>query len=232
MKSSPETVKIQGGLAAALAGIAGYMDAYLYLNYKLYASFMSGNTTQTGLHAGRADFAEAACHLLPIISFFGGVFAGTLIERSGLRFPIRISFAAVSVLILAAMIFQSLLPQNDANIILLSSAMGILNTTLVRVGTQAVSLGYVTGVINNAAKHLALAARRVPVEQPQGSWDTHLRRVLLLLSVWASFLLGALASGTATGRFAVWTLLPPALVLMTLAAFNRNRNAEPRNVAK
>jgi hypothetical protein len=36
-------------LAAALALIAGFVDAYGMITYGVYVSFMSGNTTQTGL---------------------------------------------------------------------------------------------------------------------------------------------------------------------------------------
>ncbi|HEY0551302.1 MAG TPA: DUF1275 family protein, partial [Verrucomicrobiae bacterium] len=35
-------------LAIQLALIAGYVDAYGFLAYGTYVSFMSGNTTQTG----------------------------------------------------------------------------------------------------------------------------------------------------------------------------------------
>jgi uncharacterized protein DUF1275 len=45
----------QEALAAVLALIAGYVDAYTFLNYQVYGSFMSGNTTQTGLQPGRGD---------------------------------------------------------------------------------------------------------------------------------------------------------------------------------
>jgi len=43
--------------------------------------------------------------------------------------------------------------------------MGIMNTTVTRVGQQSVSLAYVTGSLNNLAQHLALALKRVPVPQ-------------------------------------------------------------------
>jgi uncharacterized membrane protein YoaK (UPF0700 family) len=56
----------QEALGAVLALIAGYVDAYTFLNYQVYGSFMSGNTTQTGLHAGQGGFAVAGYNLLPI----------------------------------------------------------------------------------------------------------------------------------------------------------------------
>ena len=68
-------------------------------------------------------------------------------------------------------------------IMILSLAMGIMNTTVNRVGEQSVSLGYVTGSLNNLAQHLALAVKRVPVTHAQGSWDTHGWRAALLAGV-------------------------------------------------
>src|SRR3989454_10667437 len=70
-------------LAAALAMIAGYVDAYGYLTFKTYVSFMSGNTTQTGFLTGQGDFAAAMSSLLAIVSFVIGVFPGTSLTYSG-----------------------------------------------------------------------------------------------------------------------------------------------------
>src|SRR2546422_10371520 len=70
-------------LAAALAMIAGYVDAYGYLTFKTYVSFMSGNTTQTGFLTGQGDFAAAMPSLLAIVSFVIGVFTGASLAYSG-----------------------------------------------------------------------------------------------------------------------------------------------------
>src|SRR2546427_4281528 len=69
-------------LAAALAMIAGYVDAYGYLSFKTYLSFMSGNTTQTGFLTGQGDFAAAMPSLLAIVSFVIGIFTGTSLTYS------------------------------------------------------------------------------------------------------------------------------------------------------
>src|SRR5437667_10030468 len=69
--------------AAALAMIAGYVDAYGYLTVKTYVSVMSGNTTQTGFLTGQGDFAAAMPSLLANLSFVIGVVAGTSLTYSG-----------------------------------------------------------------------------------------------------------------------------------------------------
>jgi uncharacterized membrane protein YoaK (UPF0700 family) len=209
-----------GWQAAVLAIIAGYIDSYVFLNYKVYGSFMSGNTTQTGLQTGQGKLAEAGLDLLPIPLFVAGVFVGTLLMHSRPRRRLSWLFGSVAALLAVAMAAADpgVLP-GWSGIILLSLAMGIMNTTVTRVGEQSVSLGYVTGDLNNLAQHLALAVKRVPV--PHGSGDSHARRATLLAGLWAAFLIGAALAGAATPRFAAWTLLPPILALLALIAFGR-----------
>src|SRR5437870_13842177 len=69
-------------LAAALAMIAGYVDAYGYLSFKTYLSFMSGNTTQTGFLTAQGDFPAAMPSLLATVSFVTGIFTGTALTYS------------------------------------------------------------------------------------------------------------------------------------------------------
>ena len=80
--------------------------------------------------------------------------------------------------------------------------MGIMNTTVTRVGEQQVSLGYVSGTLNNLAQHLALAVRGLPLSHAERPHDTHLRRAGLLAGIWAAFVIGALLAGAVTPNFA------------------------------
>lgn len=216
---------VQAGLAALLAAVAGYVDAYAVLNYKVFVSFISGNTTHTGLGIGQGNYHEVARDALPILCFFVGVFVGTLIEHSGWRNAPRIIFALSAALILLDFIADYNSQSNKIGVITLSLAIGALTRTLTKVGTQPISLGYVTGVLSHAAKHLALAVRGVPLPDAHGFWNTHLRRVLLLLSVWTSLLLGAVLAGAAKSRLNIWTLPPPIAILIMLAIFSREQIA-------
>jgi uncharacterized membrane protein YoaK (UPF0700 family) len=207
------------GLAAVLALIAGYVDAYTFLNYQVYGSFMSGNTTQTGLHAGQGGLALAAYNFLPIPLFVAGVFSGTLIWHSDLARASRWIFGLVAVLLAlgCAAVAPGPLP-GWFGIIALSLAMGIMNTSVTRVGDQSVSLGYVSGTLNNLARHLALAVKGQPLVDADGPCDTHLRRAGLLAGIWAAFAIGALLAGAATPNLAAWSLLLPIAILSVLAA--------------
>jgi uncharacterized membrane protein YoaK (UPF0700 family) len=218
--------RVQGLQAGVLGLIAGYVDAYAFLNYTVYGSFMSGNTTQTGLQAGLQKLAEAGLNLLPIPLFVVGVFAGTFLLHTSVRNRLSWLFTLVAALLAIAMaaVDRGPLP-GWLGIMLLSLAMGMMNTTVTRVGAQSVSLTYVTGTLNNLAQHLALAVKRLPVPNGEGPWDTHVRRAGLLAGIWIAFLIGAALAGTATPRFAVWTLVPPILVVLALAALRRAKPA-------
>lgn len=220
-QTPPSVVRGQEWRACALALIAGYADAYGFIHYQAYVSFMSGNTTQSGLSLGRAAWTLAVPTMVAIASFVAGVFAGTLLANTRSGPSPRSRFCLVAAIlggIIVATVSASL--PIDLGILLLSFAMGVMNTTLSQVGGEAVALGYVSGTLNAMARHLALACRRVPLPGEQGPWDTHGRRALLLTGVWLAFLTGAALSTAASVPFGVWVLALPMTVLAAFAAFD------------
>ncbi len=102
-----------------------------------------------------------------------------------------------------------------------------MNTALSQVGAQSVNLTFVTGTLSRLGTHLALAVKHAPLSDSQGPWDTHPRRALTLATIWAGFLTGAIVSGAATPRFGTWILLAPMLILLVLAARDRQRRLRP-----
>jgi uncharacterized membrane protein YoaK (UPF0700 family) len=153
VRLSEVKTRVQNRLAAILAFLAGYIDSYALLNYKVYASFMSGNTTQTGLRAGQGDLAEAGRNLLPILLFVIGIFIGTFVLHSNLRNQLGRLWAMVGTLLATSFVAaygNSLV--NCLGIIPLSLAMGVMNTTITRVGGQSVSIGFVTGDLERLKK--------------------------------------------------------------------------------
>jgi uncharacterized membrane protein YoaK (UPF0700 family) len=211
--------RVELGLAAFLALVAGYVDAYGIVALGVYVSFMSGNTTQTGAQTGQGHFAAALPSALAIIFFVIGNFAGTLLTHSSLRCSRRALLGAVAALLAVIMGVTSSVSLNaEVGIALISLAMGMMNTTLSQVGGEAVSLTFVTGDLARIARHLAMAIIRAPVPGARGTWDTHLYRAFVVTRVWGGFLTGALLSGATTPHFGVWVLLLPFMILLVLAA--------------
>jgi len=224
--SSEKVAEIQQWLAVSLAMIAGFLDAYGFITYDTYVSFMSGNTTHAGYGLGQGSYWAAAHCALAIVFFVGGSFAGALLAHSGVRRIQRMVFGLVAASLALVIGFTQLgFSSGWVPIAVLSLAMGAMNTALSRVGAQFVSLTFVTGTLSRIGVQLALAARRAPLPDSQGSWDTHLYRALLATGIWAGFLIGALLSGMTTPRFGAWVLLFPILILSGLAALDRTTSA-------
>jgi uncharacterized membrane protein YoaK (UPF0700 family) len=106
-------------------------------------------------------------------------------------------------------------------LVMLSSAMGLLNPAVSRIGTEPLSLTFVTGTLNKIGGHLALAARGERPQDAEGTGDTHLRRALLEAYVWMGFLAGAILSGLAAFRLGRFALVPACAALLVVAMLNR-----------
>jgi uncharacterized membrane protein YoaK (UPF0700 family) len=199
--------------------VAGYVDAYGYLTYNMYVSFMSGNTTQAGIRTGTGTLAAAIPMLLAILFFIIGVAIGTLLVHSWAHHAQRVGLGLVAVLLaLVTAVTELRLLASEFPLVVLTLAMGILNTALSHVGAESVSLTFVTGTLGKIGNHLALAYARVPLADAQGAEDTHGRRAVLLVGLWSAFFVGAVLAAAATPRFEGWTLLLPIVILLTLSA--------------
>ena len=221
--SSPRSVTAQWVRASARALIAGYVDAYALLKFGVYVSFMTGNSTSAGVFSGQHNWREAVQSLLPIPCFVLGIVLGTLLARSGHRLDQNL--ARVSALV-AAMLSVATAAAYLAwpvwlGVVILSVAMGLMNTSIVRVGAQPVSLGFMTGDLNSMAQHLALGMKRAPVPEAQGTWDSHWWRAGLWGGLWTTFFCGAVLGAVLALRFAYWTLLVAAAILLVLSAVER-----------
>jgi uncharacterized membrane protein YoaK (UPF0700 family) len=213
-------------LAAALAMIAGFVDAYGMITYGVYVSFMSGNTTQTGYQIAEGAYRLASLSALAILFFVVGSFVATLLAQFTGRHARRLVYGLVAVALAAIVGLTELgALSGSAGIASISCAMGIMNNALSRVGAQAVNVAFVTGALSRLGVSLALALRRAPLSDSEGPWDTHLRRAVLFARLWVAFLAGALSSGAATPRYGALALAAPALVLAILAAFARPDSA-------
>jgi uncharacterized membrane protein YoaK (UPF0700 family) len=211
------TPRAQAWGAAGRALIAGYVDSYSLVNFGVYASFMSGNTTSAGLHVGEANVAAAAHSLLPIPFFVLGIFVGTLLMHADRRAGLTRLSVLVAALLIIEIVAASFAWPGWVSILMLSAAMGIMNISISHVGLQSVSLGFVTGDLNNLGKLLAAGIESPRVRDTQGPWDTHWLRAALLAAIWAAFFTGAVLGAALAARLANWTLLLSALMLVIYA---------------
>lgn len=213
--------RVQWTTAVFLALIAGYLDGYGLLFLRTYVSFMSGNTTFTGVNSGQGDFQAVLPSAIAIVFFVIGSFLGNLFTQSRLRYSHRVIFGVIAgLLATVAGVERHGLWNATAEIAMLSLAMGMTNPALSKVGAESVSLTFVTGTLNRIGGHLAAAAGRKPLPEGQGPGNSHLARARIDASVWSGFLVGAGLSGMAGSHFRTWVLLPPCVVMIALGLFS------------
>jgi len=218
----------QWATAVFLALIAGYLDGYGLLFLKTYVSFMSGNTTFTGLKSGQGNFQAALPSATAIVFFIGGSFLGNLFTQSRLRCSHRLTFGVIAVLLATVAGLEWEGARNvSSEIAMLSLAMGMMNPALSKVGAESVSLTFVTGTLSRIGGHLAAAAGRKPLPDAPGPGNSHLARARIDASVWSGFLIGAGLSGMAGSHFRMWALLPPCLVMIALGLFSECPTPSP-----
>ena len=204
--------------AILLAAIAGYVDGYGLLFLKTFVSFMSGNTTSTGVASGQGNFHAAFLSALAIVSFVGGSFLGNLVSQSRWRHCHRMMFGFIAAgLALVTGLEWAHLRSIPLEIALLGVTMGMVNPALSRVGVEAVSLTFVTGTLRRIGGHLALAAGQQPLEDRQGPDDSHLARAGIDASIWCGFLGGAVLSGMPGSNFRTLALVPPCIVILLVS---------------
>jgi uncharacterized membrane protein YoaK (UPF0700 family) len=214
--------RAQWALAIFLALMAGYLDGYGLLFLGVFVSFMSGNTTTAGLTGGQFNFNAALPSAIAVLCFVTGSFSANLLSQSKLRYSHRLTFFAIAGLLAAvARLEQHGLSNAAAEIAMLSLAMGMTNPALTRIGAESMSITFVTGTLNRIGGHLAAAAGREPLPEPQDPGDSHLARARIDASVWSGFLVGAGLSGMAGSHFRIWALLPPCVAMTALGLFSK-----------
>ncbi|OYW88107.1 MAG: hypothetical protein B7Z20_03395 [Sphingobium sp. 32-64-5] len=196
-------------LAFGLAALAGFVDAIGFLKSGgLFVSFMSGNSTRLSvgiMHSATAALGAAAL----IFLFVTGVVLNILIGER-VRFAHRkvVATAGVSILLIAAAIFQSLnIP--SLTIGLLCMAMGASNTIFQREGEVSIGVTYMTGTLVKLGNRLA--------EAMLGGNRTAWRPYLLL---WLSLVCGGII-GTVVYAWSpticLWAAAGYALLLLAFA---------------
>jgi uncharacterized membrane protein YoaK (UPF0700 family) len=226
-KPVPESERNRKRLAMCLSLTAGYLDGYGLLVLGTYVSFMSGNTTAAGVRTGQTDLSLVVSPVIAIAAFLAGSFAGNVVAYSGLRHVHRVLFGVVAALLIMALQLQNDAMFKNVSIAALSFGMGMVNPAISRIGSEAVSLTFVTGTLSRIGNHLALGLRGVPVSGSQGAWDTHLYRARIGAQLWAAFIGGAALSGIVSSFTSGLALIPAIAVMLVLAVVSHPESSAP-----
>lgn len=211
-------------LGLCLTATAGAIDAVSFVRFgAVYASFMSGNTVQVGLHVVAADAGPLGAFLILLGLFALGGFVGAVLVAKAGRWSLPIILLLESLLIGAALGLEMNQGPALGATALLSLAMGAQNNLVVMIRGSNAGTTFVTGTVFRFAE---AAAQRVLGRDPTGAWKLH-------LAVWLAF-----AAGAALGVWSELSLGDRALApvaaaasALTLAAFGATFAGRDRRTA-
>ena len=217
-------------LACSLAGVAGFVDAHLFLHVtNVFVANMSGNMVRVGILSGSGDWPIAAGSVAALFAFGAGVVVaiGHHDRRLQQTKPVRpdelLAIEGLLTLSLPAILIGFDVEfSNRAGLIhylvigIGAFAMGIQASSLRRVGSIAVATTYGTGTIVRIGEKLALGLRRAE----RTSSSRRSATIIVLVGVLCCYVGGA-AAASALGS-SPFLLLIPAAVLLTFAAYVRS----------
>lgn len=210
-------------IALLLAGAAGYVDAVGYLMLGLFTANMTGNTVLLGIAAGQSRWAGAGRAVLALASFLAGASGGAVVLSRQRR--IGSVLAAETAVLTGSLVSWAVLGQEGGAalplLVLLSTAMGLQNAAVRRVGEQRVSTTYVTGTLTNLAIEAVTALLVRPVSHQEASGRSRTSGSLALFGgLWVAYLVGAVAGGFAELRWAFAAVVVPIGVVAGVTAWD------------
>ena len=196
------------GLAACLAGLAGYVDVLGFVKLGgFFVSFMSGNSTRLAFGMAR-DPSAALLAAQIVVAFVLGVMLGTFLSAVGgdRRKPLVLSLVAL-MLAIAALVDAGGVGVWSA--LALAAAMGAENAVFLRNGEVSVGLTYMTGTL------VKFGQRSVSAMMGEDRWGW-----LPYLILWCSFVGGAVLGAfcQSLGPIAIWIASGFALLMAAYAA--------------
>lgn len=217
-------------LAFSLAGVAGFIDAHLFLHVTtVFVANMSGNMVRLGIFTGSGDWSIAAGPAAALLAFGAGVVVAIAHHDHQLQQNKRVRpdelLVVEALLTLSLPILLVVFDVPFANqaatlhyvvIGIGAFAMGIQASSLRRVGSIAVATTYGTGTVVRIGEKVALALRRTE----RTSDGRRSATVVVLVGVLGCYVGGA-AAAAALGSSPLLLLLPSA-VLLIFAVFVRS----------
>ncbi len=204
-------------LACILSGLAGYVDGIGFIHLGgLFVSFMSGNSTRTGVSLADGHYQNALEALGLIALFVVGAAIGSLIAFGKGRFR-QAMILLVEALLLAIAAGCYMIGWPNIAIAAIVLAMGLENSVFQIGGGAGIGLTYMTGALVKVGQGLAAAL----TGGPRWSW---LSNVLL----WAALVVGSLLGAIAYHRInllAIWFAAGTTLLLCIVLAVAQLRAA-------
>ena len=226
-------------LAISLSWVGGFTNVVALLSCHASVSHMTGATTQFGEAIAGGNFRVAGLLVLVLLCFFSGAcLSGLMTEgarRRGVRSKYILPMITEAILLLSFVIADDLLIAGkfeDGGWIICwlvgsaSMAMGLQNATITRISGSVVRTTHLTGVVTDLglegmqylywwrdktrSRHWSRNGRLFKVSRRHPT----VLRLVLLLSIFGSFLLGVVVGTLTYTRWPSYAMAGPILFLL------------------
>lgn len=192
--------------AVLLALIAGYADAFGYIEFNAFAGLMTGNTIFFGMDVAMSKYDRAIFHALIIFVVLAGVVLARLAVRAGARVWMVLT---VTAMLLAACSFANAV----SGTILLALGMGLQNSAANRFNGVALNHVFITGNLQRLGEEI------VHWLWPKRGTPSH--GAGIFAAVWVGYAIGALLGALASSRLSMPLLAPAAILPFVMMGTER-----------
>jgi uncharacterized membrane protein YoaK (UPF0700 family) len=221
------TVRANRRLGGTLAFVAGAVNAGGFLAIGRYTSHMTGIVSAIADDLALALWSAAAAGLVLLATFMAGAMVTAILANWARRRQLYSEFALPLMLEAVLLIVFGLLGQQlDANRTLLVPAtavvlcflMGLQNAVVTKISKSEIRTTHMTGVVTDLGIELGrLIYRNRPDDPPDRRVVANREKIVVLSTLLACFVVGALAGALSFKSLGFAATLPFASLLVLLA---------------
>jgi uncharacterized membrane protein YoaK (UPF0700 family) len=222
IRTGPESLPV----GTILAAVGGFLDAYTYVGYRVFANAQTGNVVLFGTDAASGEWQAAVRRLMPIAAFLLGVLTVEVLDSPPVRraLPERVhAVLALEILLLA--VVASLpddAPEASVTVTVAFAAALQFATFRVLAGTPCTTM-----LASGNLRATAVAGYRWLLTREESAWRTTGR----FAAVVGAFVAGALLGGLVTKHLGTPAVAIAAGMLLVVAGFIIREN-RPGRVAR
>ena len=156
------TVRVDVGLAAILAGVAGAINTAGFVAVGYYSANMTGNVSFLSEYLATSNWVVAGTFGLIVLAFIAGALASGMMINAGRRREIRaiyaLSVTAEGAVLLVMGMIALLFPafsQSPTLILGMSFAMGLQNAAATRISNARVRTTHISGMATDMGLELS-----------------------------------------------------------------------------
>lgn len=249
-------IRVKAWLAWALAATAGFIDAVGYRTLQhLFTAHMSGNSARLGVFLGKLDLHAALPMAVAVGLFVLGIVIATtlaeLVSRRRVRTAMPLLLGIQMLLLAAFMGYGTYVIGVDGQVAdhswrgfyvlaaLAIVAIGFQTCALQHAGGQRARTTYVSGMLTRFSQEIVnwLFWLHDGTRRSQTSYLSRVlntgeraesaKRVLLFGGIWCAYLGGAVAGSYLEGRWQLWSLGCPLVVLGAVIALDQWQLLKP-----